>query len=230
VCGRFILTCDTLFENRFSIMGGDAACVTRYNIAPSQMVPIIVRESPNKAVLMRWGLVPFWAKDMKIGNRMINARAETAPTSPAFRTAWRRQRCLVPTTGFYEWKDGGGRKTPYLVRMKDRSYLAMAGLYDRWESPEGEEVKSFTILTTSPNKLVGAIHDRMPVVLRTKDEEVWLADGTLSRELYKKLIRPHPSRGMEAYRVSTLVNSRPTISRRSSTRCRIRPRDQAAVS
>src|SRR5512138_124256 len=151
----------------------------RFNIAPTQDVPIIIRRSPNQLVMMRWGLIPFWAKDEKIGSKLINARAESVAERPAFRTSMKDKRCLVPTTGFYEWKDTAKGKQPYLAKRKDETLFAMAGLYDRWKDHSGNEVLSFTIITTAANDLMAEIHDRMPVVLSRGDEELWLTPGPL---------------------------------------------------
>ncbi len=212
MCGRFALTCDLSFYERFSVEN-DVKCQTRYNIAPTQEVPVIVKESPNKVVMMRWGLIPFWARDEKIGYRMINARGENAPSRPAFRVPLKHRRCLVPATGFYEWKALEGRKAPYYFRMKDNSYFAFAGLYDKWINPEGKEIKTFTFLTTKPNAIVEPIHDRMPVILRRSDEEIWLSNEILDPKRYAEIIKPYPSDKMDTYAVSTLVNAPTTDSR-----------------
>jgi len=207
MCGRFALAHVAGFWTRFAVIDRQATLEPRFNIAPSQMVPVILSSSPNKAVIMKWGLVPFWAKDPKIGNRLINARAETIATKPAFRTSLKRKRCLVPATGFYEWKRLGKEKQPYYVHMKDDSFFAFAGLYDRWKTPEGDDLYSFTIITTQPNPLMAKIHNRMPVILQEKDEDLWLAPGELSDEDRKLLLGPFPSRQMEAYEVSREVNN-----------------------
>jgi putative SOS response-associated peptidase YedK len=207
MCGRFALAHIAGFWTRFAVIDKQATLEPRFNIAPSQMVPIVISGSPNKAVMMKWGLVPFWAKDPKIGNRLINARAETAATKPAFRSSLKRKRCIVPATGFYEWKRLGKEKRPYYVHMKDDSFFAFAGLYDRWKSPDGEDLLSFTILTTEPNPMMSKIHNRMPVILQEKDEALWLSPGELAEEDRKRLFGPYPSRSMEAFEVSKEVNS-----------------------
>jgi len=207
MCGRFAIAHIPGMFARFGVRGTTTDFVPRYNIAPSQEVPIIVRESPNKAVMMRWGFVPFWAKDPKIGNRMINARAETITKSPAFRVSIKSKRCLVPSTGFYEWKKTGGRKAPYYCHLKDDSFFAFAGIYDRWKGAEGLELVTFTILTTVPNQLIGTVHDRMPVILNREDEDLWLREEPLEEPELKRLFKPYPSRPLEIYEVSTDVNS-----------------------
>lgn len=157
-------------------------------------------------VWMRWGLIPFWAKDEKIGSKLINARAESVAERPAFRTSMKDKRCLVPTTGFYEWKDTGKGKQPYLARKKNEKLFAMAGLYDQWKDHDGKDVLSFTIITTSANDLMADIHDRMPVVLAHEDEDLWLKEGPLPKEEQDRLFKPYPSDRMEAYPVSRMVN------------------------
>ena len=171
MCGRFTIGEIKDLITRFSIDAPIADMPRpRYNLAPTQDAPIVVRSSPNRLVMMRWGLVPFWAKDIKIGSRMINARAESVAQRPAFRASLKERRCLVPTTGFYEWKAGDG-KVPYLARVRDERLFAMAGLYDRWRDLSGREVQSFTIITTAANQLMAQIHDRMPVILSREDED-----------------------------------------------------------
>jgi len=207
MCGRFALAHIAGFWTRFAVIDRQASLEPRFNIAPSQMVPIVLSNSPNKAIMMKWGLVPFWAKDTKIGNRLINARAETIVTKPAFRTSLKRKRCLVPATGFYEWKRLGKEKQPYYVHMKDDSLFAFAGLYDRWTAPNGKGLYSFAIITTEPNPMMAKIHNRMPVILREGDEDLWLDPGELSDADRRRLLGPFPSRSMEAYEVSKEVNS-----------------------
>lgn len=207
MCGRFALTHIAGFWSRFAVIDRHAALAPRFNIAPSQFVPIIISGSDNKAVMMKWGLVPFWAKDPKIGNRMINARAETVATKPAFRTSFKRRRCLVPATGFYEWKRLKDGKVPYYIHLKDDSFFGMAGLYDRWKGLEGNDLYTFTIITTTANSLMEKIHDRMPVILKPSDEDLWLSKDPLSESDVKRLLVPCPARSLEAFEVSKNVNS-----------------------
>ena len=206
MCGRFTIGEIKELITRFSIDAPIADMPRpRYNLAPTQDAPIVVRSSPNRLVMMRWGLVPFWAKDPKIGSRLINARAESVAERPAFRASLKERRCLVPTTGFYEWKSADG-KAPYLARVRDEKLFAMAGLYDSWKDPAGTEVLSFTILTTAANELMSPIHGRMPVILSREDEGRWLAPGPLDEGTRERLFRPFPSERMEAYPVSRAVN------------------------
>ncbi len=207
MCGRFTIGEIKDLMTRFSIEEPVADMPRpRYNVAPTQSSPVVVRKSPNRLVMMRFGLIPFWAKDLKIGSRLINARAETVAERPAFRAALKDRRCLVPTTGFYEWKGGESGKTPYFARLKDDKLFAMAGLFDRWRAPSGEEVHSFTIITTTANDLLSEVHERMPVILSREDEGTWLRSGALDNEERERLLRPFPSERMETYPVSRQVN------------------------
>jgi putative SOS response-associated peptidase YedK len=179
----------------------------RYNVAPSQAV-LAVREAlgGREATLLKWGLVPHWAKDPGIGNKLINARSETVTEKPSFREAFARRRCLVPVDGFYEWSRRGDRKRPFYFHMKDGEPFAVAGLWERWEG-EGEPLETCTLLTTEANELLASYHDRMPVILRPEDYEVWLdADVRESGQL-TRLLRPYAYEEMSAYAVSALVNS-----------------------
>ena len=207
MCGRFAIAHIPGFFARFMLHDPEVELQPRYNIAPAQQVPVIVSESPNRLVVMRWGLVPFWAKDQKIGSRLINARAETITTSPAFRSSIKKRRCLVPATGFYEWMKQKGRKTPYYCHLKDDAFFAFAGLYDRWRSPDGTILLSFTIVTTSPNALISKAHNRMPVILRREDEAQWLSPGPLDAIDLKRIFMPYPAGLMEMYPVSPSVGN-----------------------
>ncbi|MCB1056336.1 MAG: SOS response-associated peptidase, partial [Acidobacteria bacterium] len=157
--------------------------------------------------LMRWGLIPHWAKDPSIGNRLINARAETAAEKPAFRSSFSKRRCLVPADGFYEWQKTGGRKQPFYLQLKEHRPFAFAGLWARWKASEDETVQSFTLLTTTPNEVAAKVHDRMPVILPPESYDRWLDPELHDREALEALLLPYPAEAMEAYPVSTLVNS-----------------------
>ena len=184
----------------------------RFNIAPSQPVPV-VRLAPQQPqpqrelVWLRWGLIPSWAKDPAIGNRMINARAETVAEKPAYRAALRRRRCLVAADGFYEWQRTGGRKQPYFIHMRDDRPFAFAGLWEAWEGPDQSAIESCTLLTTEPNELVRPIHNRMPVILAPDDYDRWLDPAVQKPEQLAPLLGPYPSDEMTADPVSTFVNS-----------------------
>ena len=215
MCGRFTLTLDPDdLQEAFGLSApppADVASLTapRYNIAPSQPVAVIANGETRTLELFQWGLIPSWAKDPKIGNRLINARAETLAEKPSFRTALKKRRCLVLADGFYEWKREGNaaRKTPMYVQMKDGRPFAFAGLWEAWQSPEGEWVKSCTIITTTPNALMEKIHDRMPVILPPKAYDLWLTSGELPAEKTLPLLKSFAASQMKAVAVSPLVNS-----------------------
>jgi putative SOS response-associated peptidase YedK len=177
----------------------------RYNIAPTQKAPIVREDEDGRYLsLLRWGLIPHWAKDTAIGNRMINARAETLLEKPSFRKPFERQRCLVPAGGFYEWKKDGTHKQPYLIRRRDKAPIAFAGLYDRWVDLESRElVETFTIITTAANELVHPIHERMPLILSPANFDEWL----VSDEPPVELLATPETTDFEAVPVSSWVNS-----------------------
>jgi len=180
----------------------------RFNIAPTQDVPVVRSSEGGRRVdLLHWGLVPRWAEDPSIGNRMINARAETAAEKPAFRDAMKRRRCLVPADAFYEWKvvPGEKRKQPHLIRMKGDRPFAIGGLWEHW-GRDGNDLDSFTILTTTPNELVSGIHDRMPVIVAREDFDRWL-DPALPADGVKDLLRSYAASEMQASPVGTRVNN-----------------------
>ncbi len=207
MCGRFSLTSPwELLKERFVVDIPVNNYRVRYNAAPGQNLWVIPEETPRDAQLFQWGLVPFWAKDPRIGNRLINARAETIAEKPAFRTPFKKHRCLVLADGFYEWDKKGARRVPYRVVMKDEHPFALAGICDYWKDNKGNELKSFSIITTDANRLIAKIHDRMPVILSRKDEKVWL-DPDLDIIQALKMLRPYPAKEMKMYPVSTLVNN-----------------------
>ena len=156
---------------------------------------------------MRWGLIPWWAKDPSVGSRMINARAEGLHQRPAFRDALRKRRCLVLADGFYEWRKEGNRKVPVRIVLKSREPFAFAGLWETWRAPNGDQVRSCTIVTTRPNALLATIHDRMPVILPEEAEAMWLSPDNQDSPLLDGLLGPFPAGSMEAYAVSPVVNS-----------------------
>ena len=209
MCGRFTLVSpQRAAAELFGEAGGETSSLPpRYNITPSQDV-LTLRPSnegsTREAVLLRWGLVPFWAKNAAIGNRLINARAETVADKPSFRAAFRQRRCLIAADGFFEWRHEGNAKTPYHIHMAAADPFAMAGLWERW-APDGEAaVESCTIITTAANALVEPIHARMPVIVDRHDHDLWLS-GTGSEEL-AGLLRPYPAERMAAHSVSRAVN------------------------
>lgn len=209
MCGRFTLTDpDQDLAVQFHLPD-IPEMQPRYNIAPTQPVAA-VRVSPASMVremaLLHWGLIPFWAKDRKIGNRMINARSETVAEKPAFRAAFKRRRCLVAADGFYEWQKQDGGKQPYYIRRHDGRPFAIAGLWESWKSEDEAVIESCTLLTTTPNELIRPLHNRMPVILHPKDYDLWLDPETEMTAL-QPLLLAYPPEQMDAYPVSRFVNS-----------------------
>lgn len=180
----------------------------RYNIAPTQDV-LTVRRKPDgrEARILKWGLIPSWAKDPSMGARLINARSETVTEKPAFRSAFKKRRCLIPADGFYEWQVTSGPKQPFFIHMRDRHPFGFAGLWERWEGEDGRVVESCTILTTEANELMGPIHDRMPVILHPDEYELWLDEDVRKQDLRLELLKPYAASEMAAYPVSLMVNS-----------------------
>jgi putative SOS response-associated peptidase YedK len=210
MCGRFTLTVNPAeVQETFSSYTFPQKFAPRFNIAPTQPVLVIPNDDQHTADFFVWGLIPMWAKDPAIGNRMINARGETLEEKPAFRSSLKYKRCLILADGFYEWKGSEGKKvkTPFFIHMKDRKPFAFAGLWDSWNSPDGSLVKSCTIITTEPNELTGIIHNRMPVILHPREYAKWLDPSPQTPEQLKPLIKPFPADLMDAYPVSTLVNT-----------------------
>jgi putative SOS response-associated peptidase YedK len=210
MCGRFTLTVDPAeVQESFSTYSFPQKFAPRYNIAPTQPVLAIPNDDRNTADFFIWGLIPMWAKDPSIGNRLINARGETLEEKPAFRGSFKYKRCLILADGFYEWKGAPGKKVkiPYFIHLQDRKPFAFAGLWDSWTSPGGSLVKSCTIITTEPNELTSLIHNRMPVILHPKDYAKWLDPTPQIPDRLRELIKPFPAERMDAYPVSTMVNT-----------------------
>lgn len=209
MCGRFTLTVDPgELQDQFGNYTFPSNFSPRFNVAPSQPILAIPNDGESTAYFFTWGLIPMWAKDPAIGNRLINARAETLAEKPSFRGSLKYKRCLILADGFYEWKSTGSRKTkiPYFIHMKDRKPFAFAGLWDAWNSPDGSLIKSCTIITTEPNDLVALVHNRMPVILHPRDYDKWLDPSPQTPENVKPLLQPFPAEAMSAYPVSTRVN------------------------
>lgn len=181
----------------------EVAWEPRYNVAPGQDVLVLPQD--GRARFLRWGLVPSWAPDPSVGSRMINARAETVRERPAFRSAFRRRRCLVPVDGFYEWRGEAGHRQPYHVALEGGHLFALAGLWERWSPREGEALETFTVLTTEANDSVRPLHDRMPAILPARAREAWLDPGT-PPEALQALLVPYPA-GLVVRPVSRYVNS-----------------------
>ena len=208
MCGRYSLIADIgQLAGRFEFDGDWDRFEAKYNVAPTQEVLTVVGGGPRHGGFMRWGLIPHWAKDPKVGVRMINARAETVAEKPAFRDALRRRRCLVLADGFYEWQRVGNAKRPMRIFMRSGEPFAFAGLWSVWRDPDGNRIPSCTIITTVANDLLRPIHDRMPVILSREGEEFWLDGSVEDPDVLGSVLNPYPDDGMEAYEVSTLVNS-----------------------
>ena len=209
MCGRYSLKADIAqLAMRFEFAADEAIHEPAYNIAPTQQVLTVTNDGERRASYMRWGLIPFWAKDAKIGYRMINARGETVAEKPSFRTALRKRRCLILADGFYEWqKLGGKQKRPMRIVLKSGEPFAFAGLWETWKDPEGEMVKSCTIITTAANDFLRPIHDRMPVILPRESESFWMDKEIDDPLALASVIAPYPDSEMEAFEVSPLVNN-----------------------
>ena len=208
MCGRYALISNiSELQGRFGFVVDSPAPEPRYNIAPTQQVLAVVNDGLRRGEMMRWGLVPSWAKDIKIGSRMINAVSETAAAKPAFRSAFRRRRCLVLADGFYEWRREGKQRTPVYFFQKSGEPMAFAGLWESWQSPEGEHIRSCAILTTAANEFMAQIHHRMPVILSAETEPLWLDPLTETPDTLEPLLIPAPPELLDAREVSPTVNN-----------------------
>ncbi|KWW21211.1 hypothetical protein AS888_16535 [Peribacillus simplex] len=210
MCGRFTLftSMEEIME-RFDIQGSfDEDYQFSYNIAPSHSVLSVINDGTrNRLGYLRWGLIPFWAKDEKVGYKMINARAETIAEKASFKNAYKKKRCLIIADSFYEWKKTPERKIPMRIKLKDDAPFGMAGLFETWKSPDGTSIHSCSVITTAPNELMTGIHDRMPVILKRGDEKAWLDLSIHDTGYLQQYLKPFDSEQMEAFEVSTDVNS-----------------------
>lgn len=210
MCGRF-----TLFATPIEIAERFDVPLTffdlyekSYNIAPSHHILAVINSGlEQRAGLLRWGLIPSWSKDEKIGYKMINARAETIDEKPSFKQAFMKRRCLIIADGFYEWKRQNDSKQPMRITLRNQQLFAMAGLWEKWQNPDGESIYSCAVITTKANELVSDIHDRMPVILREQDEQIWLSRNIEEVKLLKDVLLPYNATDMNAYPVSSLVNT-----------------------
>jgi putative SOS response-associated peptidase YedK len=211
MCGRYRLSRrKQLVEEYFGAVSEHYEWSPRYNVAPSQPVLTIrqdAREPVRTLSTMRWGLIPSWAKDPSIGYKAIDARSETVATTLSFREPFKSQRCLIPADGFYEWQRNGKTKQPYCFEVNDGELFAFAGLWDRWRSPQGDVIESCTIVTTTPNSLVSDVHDRMPVILRPDDYDLWLDPAFRDGGSLSEMLKPFDAALMSRYPVSTRVNN-----------------------
>jgi putative SOS response-associated peptidase YedK len=210
MCGRYKLSRRKQIVEEYFDASGDEDWAPRYNIAPTQPVPV-VRQHPKEPIrqlsMMRWGLIPSWAKDSSVGASMINARGETAAAKPVFRDAVKSRRCLIPADGFYEWKRDGKTKQPYCFEVNEGELFAFAGLWERWKDPSGNWIKTCSILTTTPNAVTASIHDRMPVILDPDCYELWLDPGMTNAAAASDLLKPFDAQQMRCFPVSSRVNS-----------------------
>jgi putative SOS response-associated peptidase YedK len=210
MCGRYRLSRrKQLVEEYFDSVSDEPDWTPRFNIAPTQPIPVIrqnAKEPVRETSLMRWGLIPSWAKDPSVAAQMINARSETAATKPAFRDPLKFHRCLIPADGFYEWQKTAQTKQPYCFEVNDGELFAFAGLWDRWKDANGNWIKTCSILTTTPNAVTSLVHDRMPVILDPHSYDLWLDPGMTDVAATSDLLRPFDARLMRCYPVSTRIN------------------------
>lgn len=208
MCGRYALYGPvSRLREHFEVDFDEIDFRPRYNLAPQQFAPVVrEHEGVRHAAMLRWGLLPSWAKDAAMATRLINARAETAAEKPAFRAAFKARRCLVPADGFYEWQAGADGKQPYFVRLTADAPLALAGLWEHWTAPGGEELSTFTILTTAANELLAPIHDRMPVILPPEAWGLWLNPARTPAQVMPLLL-PYPAAAMTMWPVARRVGN-----------------------
>jgi putative SOS response-associated peptidase YedK len=207
MCGRYSLIGIDDLGNRFRVFNPSIGFRSHFNIAPGSMNPVIVQHDRAEMVMMQWGLIPHWAKDIRTMQHPINARAEGLAEKPMFRGLLKDKRCLIPASGFYEWKKELKHKIPFYLHLKDEPVFAFAGLYDMWHTPAGEGYATYTIITTGPNDLMAPIHNRMPAILRREDEDRWVSGEALSAADLNGILAPYPAGRMEAYPVLPLVNN-----------------------
>ncbi len=207
MCGRYSLIFIDDLGKRFRIFDPMLGIRSHFNIAPSQVMPVIVQHGHIEMVMMQWGLIPQMAKDPEKSVHSINAKAETLAEKPMFRGLLQNKRCLIPASGFYEWKKEGTRKIPFYIRLKETPLFAFAGLYDVWYDADATPHPTYTLVTTQANELVAPLHDRMPVILNQEDEDRWLTGDAPGPGEMKKILGPYPAGEMEMYPVSSRVNS-----------------------
>jgi putative SOS response-associated peptidase YedK len=207
MCGRYSLICIDDLGNRFRVHNPMIGARSKFNVAPASEMPVIVRKENDEIALMRWGLVPRWAKEPGRAPRPINARAEGIWEKPMFAPLVKSRRCLVPASGFFEWKKEGKRNVPFYFHLPDEPLFAFAGMYDTWNGPDSTPLLTYTIITCEPNALVAGVHDRMPVILTRENEERWLAPAPLPRDEISRILVPYPAPAMEKVVVSDRVNN-----------------------
>ena len=210
MCGRYSLIFIDDLGNRFRVFNPMIGLRSRFNIAPGNEMPVIVNDDVNgdkkNLVMMKWGLVPHWTRDIHSTKRSINARAESLAEKPSFAGLLKNQRCLVPASGFFEWKKEGTKKIPFYINLPKSPLFAFAGLYDQWNDPAGNSLLTYTIITVEPNELVAEVHNRMPSILSGENEDLWLSKNPLGAGDLKEILTPYPAENLSMYPVSPLVN------------------------
>jgi len=209
MCGRFVTAIPyEELKQIFDLIESSTRNESRYNVAPTQQVAVVRSSGEhNELTTMKWGLIPSWAKETSSASHMINARCETVAEKPAFRHAIKHNRCIVPISGFYEWSHSDGKKTPHYIYLTDRSPMSLAGIWEHWKSRDGQEIETFSILTTVANSLISPLHNRMPVILQQTDYDLWLRKGMHDPHELTSLYQPYPAEKMDLYEVSNLVNN-----------------------
>ena len=204
MCGRYTLSNAERMRARFQIDAAGLGLAPRYNVAPQQVMPVVIRDDRNRVEMMQWGLIPAWSKEPK--SVAINARIEGIFHKPAFRSPIRYRRCLVPATGFYEWKKEAAGKAPYFIGRKDGDLVAFAGIFDVWRDPRGNDIKTFAIITAAPNELLALLHNRMPLILRPEQESLWLTTEAGQIDSLLQSLQPLAAENLEMHPVSRMVN------------------------
>lgn len=208
MCYRFVLESKLAeIAEEFGISEYEGEIDPNYNVSPTQNIPVVFNDGTRRIVMVRWGLIPPWADDISVGNRMLNARGETISDKPSFRLPFKKRRCLIPATGYYEWKQDGSKKTPYFIRLKTKQLFGMAGLWERWTDPEGEEILSCTIITIESNDWLKPVNDRMPVIIPRDHASQWLDFSGHGEDSLQTMLKPYDADLMEKYEISTAVNS-----------------------
>lgn len=208
MCGRFVTTIQAEALTALFGLREVPQLEARYNVAPTQQVAVIRSDGDhNRLDLLKWGFVPGWSKDLSFGSHLINARSETVAEKPAFRHAIKYRRCIIPVSGFYEWDHDGDKKQPYYIQLAGHLPMCLAGLWEQWKAPDGGELETFAILTTTANRLVAPLHDRMPVILHPDTFTLWLNRNMHDPEQLQPLFRPIPADEMTAHKVPDLVNN-----------------------
>jgi putative SOS response-associated peptidase YedK len=214
MCGRYSLIFIDDLGNRFRVFNPMIGLRSRFNIAPGNEMPVIVNDDVHgdkkNLVMMKWGLVPHWTRDIRSVKRSINARAESLAEKPSFAGLLKNRRCLVPASGFFEWKKEGTKKIPYYINLPENPLFAFAGLYDEWTDPKGYPLLTYTIITVEPNELVAKVHNRMPSILSREHEDLWLSKTSLSAMDLKEILTPYPAENLSMHHVSPLVNTTDT--------------------